>query len=95
MPELAGLADHIGRPFVLDGELVAGAGLPRDFYRLAPRLARRGDHLAHARRLTFVAFDILWLGDTPTVALPYQKRRRILEELNVARPTWVTDYLAP
>jgi bifunctional non-homologous end joining protein LigD len=90
VPELAGLAEHLGRPCVLDGELVAGAGRPWDFYRVAPRLARRRDHLKHLRRLTFVAFDVLWLDDQPTVLLSYVERRQILDRLDVAGPAWAT-----
>ena len=90
VPELAGLADHLGRPCVLDGELVAGAGRPWDLYRVAPRLARRREHLASARRLTFVAFDVLWLDDGTVTALPYAERRPLLEGLDVAGPAWAT-----
>jgi bifunctional non-homologous end joining protein LigD len=90
VPELAGLAEHVHRPCVLDGELVVGAGRPWDFYRVAPRLARRGDRLANARRLTFVAFDVLWLDDGPTTALPYAERHPLLEDLDVAGPAWAT-----
>jgi bifunctional non-homologous end joining protein LigD len=90
VPELAGLAEHLGRPCVLDGELVAGAGRPWDFYRVAPRLARRGDRLANARRLTFVAFDVLWLDEALTIALPYAERRPLLEGLALAGPAWAT-----
>jgi len=75
---------------MLDGELVAGAGRPWDFYRVAPRLARRRDHIAHAERLTFVAFDVLWLDDGPTFLLPYAGRRQFLEGLAVAGPAWAT-----
>jgi bifunctional non-homologous end joining protein LigD len=90
VPELAGLADHVGRPCVIDGELVAGAGRPWDFYRVAPRLARRREHLANARRLTFVAFDLLWLDDKPTIALPYAERRQVLDGLALSGPAWAT-----
>jgi ATP-dependent DNA ligase len=90
VPELDGLPDHLGRRCVLDGELVAGAGLPTDFYQLGPRLARRGDHLSHARRLTFVAFDVLWVDEGPTISLPYEERRRLLVELELSAPGWAT-----
>jgi bifunctional non-homologous end joining protein LigD len=90
VPELAGLCGQIGRSCVLDGELVTGAGLPWEFYRLAPRLARRGDNLTHARRLTFVAFDLLWLDDTPIISQPYTERRRLLEDLGLDGSAWAT-----
>jgi bifunctional non-homologous end joining protein LigD len=89
VPELAGLADAVGRRCVLDGELVAGAGLPADFYRVAPRVARRPQ--APGRRpLTFAAFDVLWLDDTATVGKPYDARRRLLAQLELAAAVWVT-----
>ena len=90
VPELDGLPAHVGRSCVLDGELVAGSGLPTDFYRLGPRLARRGDHPTNARRLTFVAFDLLWVDDGPTIALPYEERRRQLVDLQLSGPGWAT-----
>ncbi len=90
VPELAGLAEHVGRRCVLDGELVAGAGRPWDFYRVAPRLARRSDHLGNARQLTFVAFDLLWLDDGSTTRLSYTERRQLLEGLDVGGPAWAT-----
>jgi bifunctional non-homologous end joining protein LigD len=90
VPELAWVADHARRSCVLDGELVAGAGRPWDFYLGAPRLARRGDRLAGARRLTFVAFDVLWLDDGPMTGLPYAERRRLLKDLDVTGPAWAT-----
>ncbi len=90
VPELADLAGQIGTLCVLDGELVAGVGLPGDFHRLGPRLAGRGDHLVNPRRLTFVAFDVLWLTDAPTIARPYAERRQILLDLDLTGPAWAT-----
>jgi len=55
---------------ILDGQLVARAGLPEDFYALGGRMARRGNHLAGAVSITFVAFDVLWLDAHATTALP-------------------------
>jgi bifunctional non-homologous end joining protein LigD len=90
VPELAGLAEHLGQQCILDGELVAGAGRPWDFYRVAPRLALRRDRLGNAKRLTFVAFDVLWLRDGATTELPYAQRRLLLEGLDVAGAAWTT-----
>jgi bifunctional non-homologous end joining protein LigD len=90
LPELTGLADHIGRTCVLDGELVAGAGLPTDFYRVGPRIARRKDQALSVGPLTFVVFDVLWLDRRPTVVLSYSERRGLLEGLNIAGPAWTT-----
>jgi bifunctional non-homologous end joining protein LigD len=90
VPELAGLAEHVGRPCVLDGELVAGAGRPWDFYRVAPRVARRSDRRGYAHRLASVAFDVLWLDDGPTVALPYAGRQLLLKGLDIVGAAWAT-----
>jgi ATP-dependent DNA ligase len=56
VPELAAIA-KVGVECVLDGEVVTGAGLPADFYRLAGvvSVCRRSS------MLTFVAFDVLYL----------------------------------
>jgi ATP-dependent DNA ligase len=88
LPDLAGLADNIGRRCVIDGELVAGTGLQQDFYRVAPLVARRPDR--SRRALTFVAFDILWLDDQPTVRQPYRARRKLLEGLRLSGEAWAT-----
>ena len=62
---------------VLDGELVAGAGLPSDFYGIAGLVSSR-----HGRApLTFVAFDILRLVGDPLIGLAYARRRQLLEEV--------------
>ena len=55
-----------------------------------PRLARGGDRLANAPRLTFVAFDVLWLDNRPVTALPYAERRPLLEGLDLAGAVWAT-----
>jgi bifunctional non-homologous end joining protein LigD len=75
------------RRVLLDGELVclASDGKP-DFQRLRARLGRRparssGRPPAPA---TYVAFDLLHLDGDSTRALPYEARRRLLEELELA-----------
>jgi bifunctional non-homologous end joining protein LigD len=89
VPELAGLVDAVAGPCILDGELVTGAGKPGDFYWLAPRLAIRPGH-PRRRPLTFVAFDLLWDGDGPTMRLPYRDRRATLLALDLSGPAWAT-----
>lgn len=54
--ELAALAE-LTADCVLDGELVAGAGLPVDFYPLAGLVSAR----RRSSPVTFVAFDVLRL----------------------------------
>ena len=74
-----------GRRMVLDGELVADAGRAGDFYRLGPNLRS-----SSRRDITFVAFDLLVLDDENLCARPYRERRRLLEELELSGPGWVT-----
>ena len=57
MPELASLAD-LGVDFVLDGELIAGAGRPADFHQVLGSVASSRRDRAP---LGFLAFDLLWL----------------------------------
>lgn len=82
-----------GRSVVLDGELVAQEGTPSSFYRLSRRMAARRPASVDTARArtpaTFVAFDVLWL-DGDITALPYQRRRRLLEELGLSGPAWCT-----
>ncbi|MEU4510353.1 non-homologous end-joining DNA ligase [Nonomuraea wenchangensis] len=86
-PELqlmAGATDR--RAAVIDGEIVAfdEAGRP-SFGALQPRMHQRNPvavaELARAVPVTFMAFDILHLDETPTVGLPYSERRRLLESV--------------
>lgn len=78
--ELAGLADgvHADRA-VLDGELVVldDDGMPR--FELMQR---------HAREVVFQAFDVLHLGGHDTIELPYQDRRRLLEQAVEPGANW-------
>ena len=81
------------RRLLLDGELVclASDGKP-DFQRLRARLGRRpsprsGRPPAPA---TYVAFDLLHLDGHSTRALPYEQRRRVLEDLGLeGQRCWV------
>jgi len=93
-PELAGLAEQVGelRP-VLDGEVVVlrPDGRP-DFQALAPRMhvraAERARQLAASVPITYVIFDLLELAGTPTVSLPYDRRRELLESLDLTGSHW-------
>jgi bifunctional non-homologous end joining protein LigD len=84
VPELASLGEVVGRPAVLDGELVAGAGRLFDFYRLRPRVGSRPQRSAVA----FAAFDLLALDGEPLIGLPYRERRARLEEVMTDGPAW-------
>jgi bifunctional non-homologous end joining protein LigD len=60
-----------------DGELIAGAGRPAEFYELAGAMAaRRRD-----RPVCFVAFDVLRLNGTSLLNVPQQERRQLLQQL--------------
>lgn len=93
-PELAGLTRAVGdlRP-VLDGEVVVlrPDGRP-DFQALAPRMhvqaAERARQLAASVPITYVIFDVLELAGTPTLTLPYDRRRELLESLELSGPHW-------
>ncbi len=78
VPEVEPLSE-LGVDFVLDGELVAGAGRPSDFYEVIGAVsARRRDRPS----LTFLAFDLLWLDGSSLVELPHVDRRRLLQRLH-------------
>ncbi|TDE37644.1 hypothetical protein E1295_34380 [Nonomuraea mesophila] len=73
-----------GRPAVIDGEIVAfdEAGRP-SFEALQPRMHQRNPRivaeLTRSVPVTFMAFDILHLGDESVIARPYTERRDLLE----------------
>ena len=69
---------------MLDGELVVGAGRLTDFYRLSGRLNVRKP-TAQSARVAFMALDVLWLDDQPTIAGMYLARRELLESLALDR----------
>jgi bifunctional non-homologous end joining protein LigD len=77
VPELKPLS-QLGVDFVLDGELIAGAGRPQDFYEVIGAVsARQRDRAV----LNFLAFDLLWLDGSGVVEFPHADRRRLLERL--------------
>jgi bifunctional non-homologous end joining protein LigD len=74
LPELNALLSVLeGHSALLDGELVAGEGLPGDFYRLGPGLSSPRPKT----NVTFAAFDLLDLDGEPLIGLPYTERRAI------------------
>ena len=74
---------------VLDGTIVAmgEGGLPRRS-RLQRRAATARPSAALVRRtpVGLIVGDLLWLGGHDAVALPYRRRRELLEGLGLARP---------
>ncbi|MEV4100461.1 non-homologous end-joining DNA ligase [Nonomuraea sp. NPDC049649] len=93
-PELQLMADATGRrQAVVDGEIVAfdEAGRP-SFGALQPRMHQRDPigvaELARAVPVTFMAFDLLHLGDDPLIKLPYTERRDLLEDVFTPGYRW-------
>jgi len=87
---LAPLADNLPPRCVLDGEIVIVGENGLDFDALQLRLhpaASRVDKLARAQPSSFVAFDILALGDDDLRGVPQTDRRAALERaLAQAKP---------
>jgi ATP-dependent DNA ligase len=83
LPELAGLADVVDAPVVLDGELVAGQGHASDFYGALGRVGARN----RTTPLTFVAFDVLAF-DGPVIDQPCRNRRALLDGLALNGDAW-------
>jgi len=94
VPELRGLATAVDGDAVFDAELIAGQGLPDDFYRLGPRLA--ATRPAAVRRwcarepLTLGIFDLLAIDGESVMSDPYEDRRLILEGMALSGPRWLT-----
>jgi bifunctional non-homologous end joining protein LigD len=91
-PELRNIAAALGahRQVILDGELVCldGDGKP-DFERLRARLVgspRNGSHPL----VRLMIFDVLHLDGFAVRALPYSRRRELLDELGLQAPAWST-----
>ncbi len=82
-PELvAALRGLLPERCVLDGEIVLPAGGRLDFEALQQRIhpaASRVRLLAERTPVSYVAFDLLALGDTDAMAEPLSERRRMLE----------------
>jgi bifunctional non-homologous end joining protein LigD len=95
LPELSGLVDSLdGHRAILDGELIACVDGAVDFYRLAPRMQHTGRMASWAATqvpVTFVAFDLLHLDGQDLTGLPLVKRKRLLDELHLLGPAWITN----
>ncbi len=90
-PELAPLAAVLGRPVLLDGEVVAMGEQGRpDFGRLQARMHVRAPSpaLRASTPVTFVVFDVLHDDGTDLLRQPYDARRARLDDLDLAGPHW-------
>ena len=87
-PELvASLAQALPERCVLDGEIVVVQGSRLDFDRLTDRIHPADSRvrlLAERTPATFVAFDLLALGDDDLMARPFSERREVLAGLFAA-----------
>jgi bifunctional non-homologous end joining protein LigD len=101
-PELSALGRALGTTeVVLDGEIVAldpATGRP-SFERMQRRMHVESDSAIRRLRqdvpVTYVIFDLLWLDGRPTTGLPFSERRKLLEALNLAGPSWHTPATHP
>jgi bifunctional non-homologous end joining protein LigD len=91
-PELAGLAEAVGREAVLDGEVVVlePDGTP-SFAALQSRLhldARKAVRAAQTRPVVLLLFDLLGLDGEPWLDRPYEARRQALRGLGLGGARW-------
>ncbi|WP_413754441.1 ATP-dependent DNA ligase [Streptomyces sp. R-74717] len=95
-PELKNLGSVLGRPAVLDGEIVALDSEGRsDFERLQSRMGLAGSPAKAARMAKIVPahlvlFDAVFLGHNSLTGLPYTQRRNVLEDLGLDGTHWST-----
>jgi bifunctional non-homologous end joining protein LigD len=95
-PELRAMAEELApTECVLDGQIVAFDSEGRISQEALQTRVGTADSTT-ARRLAsrvpvhYLVFDILWLDGKSTVDLPYEQRRELLAELNLAGTYWQT-----
>ncbi|MDJ0767980.1 MAG: non-homologous end-joining DNA ligase [Ilumatobacter sp.] len=80
-PELTDLPQGVNAGIaVLDGELVVLDDDGRPRFELMQR---------HEREAVYQVFDVLRIDDHDTIGLPYEDRRRLLEQLVEPGPNWL------
>ena len=96
-PELRELGAALGATkVVLDGEIIAvhpetgRISFGTLQHRMHVRDAARIRKLAESTPITYVIFDLLYLDGVPTLELPYEQRRKALDELGLRGPRWQT-----
>ncbi len=94
-PELAPLASALGTAAVLDGEVVVLESDRPSFERLQRRIhvtdAAEAGRRAADSAVTYVVFDLVHLDGHDLVDLPWDRRRRLLEQLIDPGPHWVVS----
>ncbi len=95
-PEVRRLSRQLGaRDAVLDGELVAfdDDGRP-SFERLQQRIHQTSENVVRQRvkthPVTYVIFDLLHLDGHNLIDEPYERRRELLEQLELSGQSWQT-----
>jgi len=95
-PEVKGITRRLGMfDAVLDGELVAfdEDGRP-SFERLQQRIHNTDPNVVRRRMEThpvvYMVFDVLYFNGYDFTALPYERRRELLEELGLEGESWQT-----
>ncbi len=93
-PDIVAGAHGLPDGLLFDGEIIAidpVSGVPT-LHGIAPRIhvrdADRAERLSLERPATFMAFDLLRIGDRDLTPLPLRERRRLLEEIDHQRPSW-------
>jgi bifunctional non-homologous end joining protein LigD len=91
-PEVRRIGRALGMSeVVLDGVIVHPGGEPSWVAKrvtLSSESAVRRHSTDHS--LAFVAFDLLWLDGHPAMPLPWEQRRRLLDQLEIDGPAWRT-----
>ncbi|MFE3448637.1 non-homologous end-joining DNA ligase [Nonomuraea sp. NPDC059194] len=91
-PEVCAAASGFGLDHaIIDGEVVAfGADGRPWFSRLQRRmhLSDPSPALVHRVPITFLPFDLLYLGGRPLFDLPYRDRRALLDDLDIGAPPY-------
>ncbi len=98
-PEVRRIGRAIGhRELILDGVIVpvGATGDPRhDHAELARRMCIASDsgarNAAKAVPVVFIAFDVLWVDGRLITSLPWELRRRQLDDLRLDGPWWRTS----
>lgn len=84
LPELAQINRQVKKRCILDGELIIGSGCKHEFERIRERLTStnrlRLEREAKINPATFLAFDILYLGEAEVLDLPLLERKELLRE---------------
>jgi bifunctional non-homologous end joining protein LigD len=92
-PELGALGSAVGCDAVLDGEIVAFDERGRPSFqvlqsRMHVRQPAEVARLSASVPVMYVAFDVLWLDGRDITDRPWRERRRVLEDLELAGPSW-------